>query len=150
MCRACCYRNEPLVPNFPGYGFQTQWKLYKYIYSLCLKCSLLIKENRGHTMPGFLPACPSQQIPITWLVPPECTLCSLVQKSSHSGLTSPDVALRCNVNYICVYIGYVCNTIYLKKKIEGTLPPVFYLPVPASGSRLHDWYPQMSSMLIGK
>ena len=63
-------------------------------------------------------------------------------KTSHSGLTSPDTALGHNGNYICVYIGSVCNIIYFKKRIQCTLRPVVYLLTPAGGSQSHDQYPR--------
>ena len=33
-------------------------------------------------------------------------------KMNHLGLTSPEMALGLNGNYIYVYLGYVCNVAY--------------------------------------
>ena len=70
----------------------------------------------------------------------KCAPCLLVQKKSHSGTTSLDMALRCNRNRMYVYLLYSCNITYLKKRIEGTLCPVVNLPIPTGRSRLPDRY----------
>ena len=52
-------KNKPFRPSLARYGFWTWRKLYLYVYSLFLTCSLLKKENRGHATSAFLSARPS-------------------------------------------------------------------------------------------
>ena len=60
------------------------------------------------------------------------------------------MALGHNGNYIYVYLGYVFNVVYKKKRIEGMLRPVSYLPVPDGRFRSDDRYPpQMRAVFVG-
>ena len=39
-----------------------------------------------------------------------------------------------------MYLNYACNVFLSKKRIEGTLRPILYVPTLAAGSRSHDRY----------
>ena len=71
----------------------------------------------------------------------KCALCSLVQRASYSSVPSQYKALGHNRNGLYIYLACTCNVFLLKKRIQGSLRPVFHLPAPAGRSRSYDLYP---------
>ena len=68
------------------------------------------KVNSEPTMPDFDRHLSSDLSTINVCV--KFTLYSQVQKMSHSGMTSPDLALRQDKTYIHMYLVYTCNVFY--------------------------------------
>ena len=66
----------------------------------------------------------------------ESAPCPLVQKTSYSGLPLQDMALGYDGNNLYTYLSSTSNVFLLKKRIEGTLRPVFYPPIPAGRYRV--------------
>ena len=136
--RAHWCKNEPLGPNTARYSSRTLRKLFIYMSSLYFQCILLQERIEAPLCPDFYGH-------------PSCNLsagnaretCAVLAgtKTNHSGLTSLEMALGRNGKYIYMYLGYVCNVVYGKKRIEGMLRPVFYLPIPAGRSRSPNRYP---------
>ena len=53
-----------------------------------------------------------------------------VRRVSYLSVASQNRALEHNGNYLCIHLNYACNVFYEKKRIEGMLHLVLYLPVP--------------------
>ena len=132
-------KNEQLGHNLASYGSRTSRKQLIYQSSLYLQRILLKKRIEGPLCPGFYGS--NLSTGNLWEMHGKCALCSLVRKTNCSGLTSPEMALGHNGNYICVYLGYVFNVVHKKKRIEGMLRLVSYLPVPAGRFQSDDRYP---------
>ena len=113
-----------------------------YIY-LVYTCNVFYEGKRieGMLRPVFYLPVPTGGSPSRDRSPPSARRARWRKKTSHPGLTTDDIALGHNGNYICMCLAYTCNVTVFKKKIEGTLRPVFHLPAPAGRSRSHDLYP---------
>ena len=113
-----------------------------YIY-LVYACNVFYEEKRieGMLRPVFYLPVLTGGSKSRDQSPPSARHARWRKKTSHPGLTTEDIALGHNGNYICICLAYTCNVVLLKKRIEGTLRPVLHLPAPAGRSRSHDLYP---------
>ena len=80
-----------------------------YLLNLCLQCILLKKRIEGPLRPEFYRH-PSSNLSAVNVRETHAVLAGT--KTDHSHLTSPEMALRRNGNYIYMYLGYVCNVVY--------------------------------------
>ena len=111
-------------------------RAYIYMY-LVYTCNVFYWKKR---IEGML--CPDLYLPVpVKFERHKCAPCSLVQRASCSSVPSKYKALGHNGNGLYIYLAYTCNVFLLKKRIQGSLHPVFHLPAPAGRSRLYDLYP---------
>ena len=74
------------------------------------------KGNKTPAMPWFYGR-PSSDLSAGH--PRERAPCSLVQKTSHSGLIPEDIAVERHENYLYIYLEYAYNVVYIKREYSA-------------------------------